>query len=347
MLCACGKKEEDVLVEDQVVPVETVYVSTPTPYATAEPTDVPVQPTVEPTTAIDPERDVIITKNPSDEALNEGDKTWFIAHANNAESISWRFTDTTGTAHSVEETMAMNPGLELEVLPEDTIALRNVPLSLNGWCIQARFDGSYSSAVTEPAYINVGNFDVSYAGIINLYSNALISGIKTEGEAYDMGISPMVSLGDNVGYAYKDLDKNGIPELILAVAGDNLTEDAKDMVLAVYTLVNDEAVKLIECYPRSRIYLMTDGRIYNPGSSGAYNSSNSVYHVNVDKTVFDESVYSGMDPDNDGNVIWYYSKDEGYKEEANLKVTENEAYERISEWEAKVYLPELQLLIRK
>ena len=341
LLCACGKKTEE-------IPAEPVPAVTPTPYVGAEPSPGPVQQPVpatgtEPTPAPDPETDVIVTKNPSDEVLKPDGYTWFIAHATNSESISWRFTDPVGTAHSVDETMALNPPLELEELPDDTIALRKVPESFNGWSVQASFVGNGRSVTTDSAFINVGDFETMYADIINKYASALADGIRDESAAAEHGVSSMITVNGNAGYAFRDLDRNGTPELIIATSGDN--EDAENLVLAIYTSSGSESIKLIEAYPRSRVYLLDDGRIYNPGSSGAYNSSYSIYSVRGDRTVFEEAVYTARDGDSD-DLIWYYSKEEGFREEDNLKVTKKEALDRMEQWENSIYLPEINLLVR-
>ena len=101
--------------------------------------------------------EVIITKNPRSETVAVGGKTWFIAHADNAISLSWQAVHPDGHTVSLEDAMAANPGLSLETLEGDTIAVSNIPLSFDGWGIQARFDGTGDSnyAVTDPAWITV------------------------------------------------------------------------------------------------------------------------------------------------------------------------------------------------
>ena len=103
------------------------------------------------------EPEVVITKNPRGETVVAGGKTWFIAHADNAGSITWQAVNPNGYSVSLESAMEANPGLSLEVLEGDTIAVSNIPLSFDGWGIQARFDGVGESnyAVTDPAWITV------------------------------------------------------------------------------------------------------------------------------------------------------------------------------------------------
>ena len=99
----------------------------------------------------------VITKNPTSEAIAIGGKTWFIAHAENAVSLTWQAVNPDGFAVSLEDAMTANPGLSLEALGDDTIAVSNIPLSFDGWGIQARFDGvgDGNFTVTEPAWITV------------------------------------------------------------------------------------------------------------------------------------------------------------------------------------------------
>ena len=98
---------------------------------------------------------VVITKNPRSETLSEGGHTWFIAHAENAESIHWQIVDPDGNTWSLEEAMEKHPGLELQELELDTLGVYNVPLSVDGWGVQAVFDGAGGTAMTEPAYLYV------------------------------------------------------------------------------------------------------------------------------------------------------------------------------------------------
>ena len=98
---------------------------------------------------------VVITKNPRSENLAAGGQTWFIAHADNAESIHWQVVDPDGTVWSLQETMELHPGLQLQELELDTLGVYNVPLTFDGWGVQAVFDGPGGTAVTEPAYLYI------------------------------------------------------------------------------------------------------------------------------------------------------------------------------------------------
>ena len=102
---------------------------------------------------------VVITKSPRDETITAGGKTWFIAHADNAVSLTWLAVNPDGFSVSLQDAMAQHPGLSLEALEEDTLAVSNVPLSFDGWGIAARFDGigDGNFEITDTAWITVTN----------------------------------------------------------------------------------------------------------------------------------------------------------------------------------------------
>lgn len=304
------------------VPSEATYIKpTPEPVPTPEPTPLPTaEPTPVPTTAPTPAPvytpvpkpvptpspavsgpQVIITKNPSSESLSVGGHTWFIAHADNAVKLTWQLISPDGSVYSLQEAMNLNPGLLLESLEGDTIAVSNVPLSLNGWGVQARFDGIGNSAVTTPAYIFVGDFVNAYSSVINTYMNAYQAG-NTRQTAADLGLSEFIVGCNSAGYALKDLDKNGIPELILA---------AKDYgydvqpVFAVYTLSNNQPVRLCCSWGRVRFYLRSDNTLLFEGSGGAAFSTIELYKVNGAGLEFIEGYSTCNDSDSSGMTIYH------------------------------------------
>ena len=79
----------------------------------------------QPTTVPQVSGPVTITKNPTGESIAVGGRTWFIAHANNATSLTWLFTDPQGQSYTIDQTMAANPGLMIQELPDDTLGVRS------------------------------------------------------------------------------------------------------------------------------------------------------------------------------------------------------------------------------
>ena len=219
-----------------------------------------------------------ITKNPSSEAISVGGKTWFIAHADNNVAPVWLVQSPDNQRYTLDDAMAANPGLQLEVLPQDTIAVSNVPISVNGWAVVARFDGEGGSLFTEPAYLYVGDFVKAYGSVIDKYRAAYTSGSSQNHQyLWYAGISEICAYSSGVGYALKDLDKNGVPELIVAGMG---TEDFSDkMVYDLYTLSAGQPVQIACSSARDRYYLRTDSLLVNEGSSGAAYSNVFLYAV--------------------------------------------------------------------
>ncbi len=237
----------------------------------------------------------VITKNPSSEAIAIGGKTWFIAHADNATSMSWELVDPNGYIHTLADAMALNPGLSLEALEGDTIAVSNVPASLNGWGVQATFYGPGGAISTSPAYIYVGDFLTAYGSVIEKYRTLAQIGFAEYCNRYSFDISECARNCDFLGYALKDIDKNGIPELI--ISGTGIYASGTPIVFELYTLINSVPVNIFVSGPRFRYYLMTDNRIYWEGSGGAAYSYFEFYKLNGDHLEFLEGYSTANDYD--------------------------------------------------
>ena len=74
---------------------------------------------------------IVITKHPSSETVSAGGRTWFITNAENETQITWEIFSPDGTMYSLQQAMSAHPGLILEALPEDTLGLRQIPVSFN------------------------------------------------------------------------------------------------------------------------------------------------------------------------------------------------------------------------
>ena len=282
---------------------------------------------------------VTITKNPIGESLAVGGRTWFIAHADNATSLTWLLTSPQGQSYTIDQAMEANPGLQLQELPEDTLGISNVPASLDGWSVQARFDGPGGSAVTSPATIRVDNFVSAYGTVISNYYRAYTSGSLSADYAWNNNISEMIAYSQNAGYALLDLNSDGTPELIIAGIGTDSFSNG--MIYDLYTLVNGQPVQLACSQPRSRYYLRADGSVLNEGSNGAGNSIFVVNRVYGSYLVPVESVMTWfMGEENDG----YYHQTDGYNyEPRDYDEYLNEAQFNyfVATWKESVYVPQL------
>ena len=284
---------------------------------------------------------VVITKNPTSESIAIGGKTWFIAHADNAVSLSWQLVDPEGTVYSLEQAMERHPGLSLQALEGDTLAVSNAPQSLNGWGIQAVFDGEGNLAVTTPAYIYVGDYVTAYRSVIDAYRLAYSTGNSQNGQyLWEHGLSEVAAYSSGVGYALKDLDKNGIPELIIAGMG---TDDfSENMAYDFYTQVNGIPVNIATSQARARYYLLTDNTLLSEGSGGASYTYITLHKVNGNSLADLDMVFTDYDEASGATV--FYSQ-QGHSDtlpsEKSARISENEFQTRWEQWKDKVYVPHL------
>ncbi|MCR5576341.1 MAG: hypothetical protein K6F56_04975 [Oscillospiraceae bacterium] len=279
-----------------------------------------------------------ITKNPSSEAIAVGGRTWFIAHADNNVAPVWLLQSPDNQRYTLDDAMAANPGLQLEALPQDTLAVSNVPLSVNGWGVVARFDGDGGSLYTEPAYLYVGDFVTAYGSVIDKYRAAYQSGNNQNPWEYD--VSEICAYSSGVGYALKDLDKNGVPELIIAGMG---TEDFSDkMVYDLYTLVNGTPERLAVSGARSRRYIRTDNTVLWSGSSGAAYSSVTVQRVKGSTLEDVETIFTNPNWDNN-DIDCYFQQGHSDLTPSNksIQITKDDYFKRQAEYESTVYVPPL------
>ena len=311
------------------------------PQLEAQPTQpmVTPQPNAQPKFTAQPQANgpVTITKNPTSESLTVGGKAWFIAHADNATSLTWLLTSPQGQSYTVEQAMAANPGLQIQVLPEDTLGVSNVPVSVDGWSVQARFDGPGGSAVTAPAMIYVDDTLTAYGSVISAYYRAYTTGNTTSEYAFNNNLSEFISYAPHVGYALQDINGDGIQELIIAGINDDTYSEI--VIFDLYTLENGQPVQLACTRARSRYFLRSDGSILNEGSNGAGNSIFVINHLYGSTLTPVESAmtwYEGSERDG------CYHQTDGYNYEPrdyDEYLTEQQFTQLITYWESSVVVP--------
>ena len=284
----------------------------------------------------------VITKNPTSEAIAIGGKTWFIAHADNATSMSWELVDPNGNVYILANAMAMNPWLNLQALEDDTIAVSNVPQSVNGWGVQATFYNQYGSVSTSPAYIYVGDFINAYSSIIEKYRYAVNLPAWNSQTASELELSECINYSEKVGYALKDLDKNDIPELIIAGINYHYEEP---LVYDLYTLANNQPVRLCVTWARSRNYLLRDNRIMNEGSNGAASSGFILKKVNGAKLEFLEGYWSSNSTDMSGATMYHTTvEDNGYFDIYDYTMPSPQGFAIGEQLRNSAWMPQLTLI---
>ena len=276
---------------------------------------------------------VTITKNPTGESLAVGGKTWFIAHADNATSLTWLLSSPQGQSYTVEQAMAANPGLQIQVLPEDTLGVSNVPVSVDGWSVQARFDGPGGSAVTAPAVIHVDDWISVYWPVLKTYYDYSIKAygdspsgdITSSGDyllSYEtVGVSYLARYGGSFGYCLKDLDGNGIPELL--VGSPDSEYYAGKVIYDLFTLRDGAPVRLATSGERTVYKLLSDGSIFYSGSGGAAYSVFLVYQV-VDDTMILKVGYVY----DDGKAYQFFESRSDYfgNHDADIEINESDLF---------------------
>ena len=337
VLCACsGNKAAETLPPQ----TEGVTETTLSESVAAEPETQP-----ETTAAAQPP---VVTKDPTGEKLSPGGKTWFVAHADGATILTWEFLSPEGTVYSVTETMSLHPGLLLDISKEDTVEVSNVPLSLNGWSAQARFDGPGGSVTTQAAPITVSRSEGAYDTVIEKYRTAMAHKDEGYGVPAQYDVSEMIFYAGHVGYARMDLDGNGTEELIIGGIGYDIPEEP--YIFEIFTLENGVPVSVGRSQARSRLFLMADNKIYNEGSSGAASSNFSVMQLSGSQLRFLNGLYT-TDTLADGSpspYTYYFTTSNQYGDLALLPgdngMEEKVADTFLASWRNAITLPELCLI---
>ena len=106
---------------------------------------------------------------------------------------------------------------------------------------------------------------------------------------------------DKVGYAYKDLNVDGIEELIIGEVGSNPESEMFD----VYTMVNGKAEHVLSGWDRNRYYSYSSGLIVNEYSGGADLSGVDVYALTSNSTELFPQLSFKYDGYTDAEKPWF------------------------------------------
>lgn len=167
---------------------------------------------------------------------------------------------------------------------------------------------------------------------------------------YDEGMGGIwesaFSLGDEaldeIGYTFKDLNGDGVSELIIGAFNKEDYAYTANEIYAVYTLKNDVPALVLEGRSRSAYSLKEDGSFYYHGSNGAAYSIFGIYYINEDGEAVSNDFYFTYPDDNNPEIIGLYHNETGaYSEEDSelLDITLDEFWEKeedISKGTAKI-----------
>ena len=148
-----------------------------------------------------------------------------------------------------------------------------------------------------PRVTGYSEYDVVLANICNLR----LAG--THGTETDFS-SDLLTANDyyqTPGWLLRDLDGDGIPELLLGANWD----EGHAVIFNIYRSGGTRAVCVVNGWNRNRWYLCTDGSLANEGSSSAFESSYSYYHYTSGELQHLETLLY-LD-DGSGGSPWRYS----------------------------------------
>lgn len=137
----------------------------------------------------------------------------------------------------------------------------------------------------------------------------------------------------NTGYAFIDIDGNGVPELLI---GDKDSEN-DGRILDLYTCIDNQIVHLGTTWERFGISLSKNGRIYQYGSGGARLTSQEECVIDVKNkalSVVDAVIY---DEDDAQSTPWFhateeYGTDSGFDLSKMKNISEEEGMKKWEEY---------------
>lgn len=95
-----------------------------------------------------------VTKSPTSETVDEGGRALFVARATDYNSITW-YVSKNGVTYQAVDAPYYFPGLTVSGTGGETLTLNNIPLSMDGWLVQAKFLGGAGTVYSGQAKVNV------------------------------------------------------------------------------------------------------------------------------------------------------------------------------------------------
>lgn len=189
---------------------------------------------------------------------------------------------------------------------------------------------------------------VSYLPILkdtyDLIKTDISDSVANEGQ---IGIIEMIgNLGndealESIGYIIKDINNDNIPELIIASVIDEYDgEYDGSRILSIYTLVDKEPSLVIEGMYRDKLFLKSDGTIYNIGSGGAAYTAFGIIELR-DNGGSDYLEYYYSDIDETGEPVYYKSTGLSTAESSKEYVSEETFMQKIIDFSEDLVMLDL------
>ena len=128
-----------------------------------------------------------------------------------------------------------------------------------------------------------------------------------------------------VGYAYKDINVDGIDELLIG----EIDDDGRGMIFDIYTMVDRKPTHVISGWDRNRYYALDSGLVRNEYSDGANSSGVNIYNLTSNSTELLLQVAFMYDGYADEKKPWFKSYDSGKDDNNNWESIEESEYNEL------------------
>lgn len=151
-----------------------------------------------------------------------------------------------------------------------------------------------------------------YSGILaNAHSILVDPDARTDFAPGEMGLFEAANVlgdeaSDTVGYVLKDIDGNGVPELLVGVFEKPDFAYTKNELYAVYTCKESTPALLLESNSRNAYSLMDNGSLFYSGSGGAIYRIFGEFLLADAGMLISKSYYFTYEKNEDGSEIGYY-----------------------------------------
>lgn len=215
---------------------------------------------------------------------------------------------------------------------ENLIILLAMMVCLSG-CTRVEIKSSEKNAIMqENTEDNAQKEEISldyscYDLLIDQIQSGLLNGFDNEGMQMDISSCFFTNTTYGaLGYAKKDINNDGIKELIL---GDNGDGTSGSIIYDIYSInEKGELCHVLDGWERNRYYLCEDGTIANEGSNGADESTYVYYKydstsLSIEGNIIEAVIY---DATADADNPWFYSNTSTISTNAK-QITAKEAQE--------------------